>query len=76
MSARDVIEALAILLAAGVVAELVAGLLRLPRMVVLGAGVLLGPEVLAVLELPLESVGVQLLLTLGVSFILFHGGLG
>lgn len=77
MSARDVIETLAILLAAGVVSELVAGVLRLPRMVVLlGAGVLLGPEVLDALDLPLESVGVQLLLTLGVSFILFHGGLG
>ena len=77
MSARNVIETLAILLAAGVVSELVAGVLRLPRMVVLlGAGVLLGPEVLDALDLPLESVGVQLLLTLGVSFILFHGGLG
>jgi potassium/hydrogen antiporter len=77
MSARDVIETLAILLAAGVVSELLAGLLRLPRMVILlGAGVFLGPEVLDGIELPLESVGVQLLLTLGVSFILFHGGLG
>ena len=77
MSARDVIETLAILLAAGLVSELLAGLLRLPRMVVLlGAGVLLGPEALDALDLPLDSVGVQLLLTLGVSFILFHGGLG
>ena len=77
MSARDVIETLALLLAAGLVAELLAGLLRLPRMVVLvGAGVLLGPEALDALDVPLDSVGVQLLLTLGVSFILFHGGLG
>jgi potassium/hydrogen antiporter len=77
VSARDVIETLAVLLAAGLVAELLAGLLRLPRMVVLlGAGVLLGPEALDALDLPLDSVGVQLLLTLGVSFILFHGGLG
>ena len=44
--------------------------------VLLGAGVLLGPEALDALDLPLDSVGVQLLLTLGVSFILFHGGLG
>jgi potassium/hydrogen antiporter len=77
VSARDVIETLAMLLAAGVVSEVVAGLLRLPRMVVLlGAGILLGPEVLDAVELPLESLGVQLILTLGVSFILFHGGLG
>ena len=46
MSARDVIETLAILLAAGLVSEVVAGLLRIPRMVVLlAAGALLGPEV-------------------------------
>jgi cell volume regulation protein A len=77
VSAQDVIQTLAILLAAGVVSELLAALLRVPRMVVLlGAGALLGPEALDALELPLESVGVQLLLTLGVSFILFHGGLG
>ncbi|HEX2045617.1 MAG TPA: cation:proton antiporter [Gaiellaceae bacterium] len=77
MSAQHVIETLAVLLAAGVVSELVADLVRLPRMVVLvGAGVLLGPEALDRLEVPLGSVGVELLLTLGVSFILFHGGLG
>jgi cell volume regulation protein A len=77
VSARDVIETLAILLAAGLVSGVVAGLLRIPRMVVLlAAGALLGPEAADVLELPLESVGVQLLLTLGVSLILFYGGLG
>ena len=76
MSARDVIETLAILLAAGLVSEVVAGLLRIPRMVVLlAAGALLGPDVAGAVELPLDSVGVQLLLTLGVSLILFYGGL-
>ena len=76
MSARDVIETLAILLAAGLVAEVVAGLLRIPRMVVLlAAGALLGPDVTGWLDVPLDSVGVQLLLTLGVSLILFYGGL-
>lgn len=77
MSARDVIETLAIVLAAGLICELVAAALRLPRMVVLvAAGALLGPHVLAAVELPLDALGVQLLLTLGVSFILFRGGLG
>ena len=76
MSARDVIETIAILLAAGLVAEVVAGLLRIPRMVVLlAAGALLGPDVTGWLDVPLDSVGVQLLLTLGVSLILFYGGL-
>jgi cell volume regulation protein A len=77
VSTRDVIQTLAILLAAGLASELVAGLLRLPPMVVLlGAGALVGPSGADWLDLPLDSVGVQLLLTLGVSFILFHGGLG
>jgi cell volume regulation protein A len=76
VSARDVIETLAILLAAGLVSEVVAGLLRIPRMVVLlAAGALLGPDVAGWLDVPLDSIGVQLLLTLGVSLILFYGGL-
>ena len=77
MSARDIIEVLAIMLAAGLVSELLANALRLPRMIVLlAAGAILGPHVLEALELPLDSAGVQILLTLGVSMILFHGGLG
>jgi cell volume regulation protein A len=77
VSARDVVETLALLLAAGLGSQLVAGMLRVPRMVVLvGAGALLGPDVAGALDLPLESVAVQILLTLGVSMILFHGGLG
>jgi potassium/hydrogen antiporter len=76
VSARDVIETLAILLAAGLVAEVVAGLVRVPRMVVLlAAGALLGPDVAGLLDVPLDSIGVQMLLTLGVSLILFYGGL-
>jgi cell volume regulation protein A len=72
-----VIETLAIMLAAGLAAELVAALLRIPRMIVLvGAGALLGPYAVDALDLPLDAVGIQLLLTLGVSMILFHGGLG
>jgi len=77
VSARDVVETLALLLAAGLGSQLVAAVLRVPRMVVLVAvGALLGPEAAGALDLPLESVAVQILLTLGVSMILFHGGLG
>jgi cell volume regulation protein A len=77
VSTQDVIEILAVILAAGLVSELVAETVRLPRMVVLlGAGVLVGPHVLDLVDVPLDSIGVELLLTLGVSFILFHGGLG
>ena len=77
MAAQDVIEVVAIVLAAGLASDVIASLLRLPRMVVLlAAGALLGPHVLDSLDLPLDSVGVQLLFTLGVSLILFYGGLG
>jgi cell volume regulation protein A len=77
VAAREVIETVAIVLAAGLVSDVVGSLLRVPRMVVLlGAGALLGPHVIDRLDLPLDSVGVQLLFTLGVSLILFHGGLG
>jgi potassium/hydrogen antiporter len=75
--ARDAIELVAIVLAAGLVSDVLANVLRLPRMVVLlAAGALLGPHALESIELPLDSVGVQLLFTLGVSLILFYGGLG
>jgi potassium/hydrogen antiporter len=76
VDAKDVIEILAILLAVGLVAEVLADLLRLPRMVVLlGAGILVGPEVLEWVDVPLDALGPQLLFSLGVSLILFYGGL-
>ena len=76
MSPQEVMEILAIMLAAGLASSVLADVLRLPRMMLLlAAGVLLGPEVLDWLDVPVESVGVQLLLTLGVSLILFYGGL-
>jgi cell volume regulation protein A len=77
VEAREVIETLAIMISAGLLCQLIADFLRLPRMVfLLGAGVVLGPFVLDALDFELGALGVQLLLTLGVSFILFHGGLG
>lgn len=76
MTAKDTILTLAVMLGAGLVSQLAADLLRVPRMLVLlGAGSLLGPSVSGAIDVPLDSMGAQLLLTLGVSFILFHGGL-
>lgn len=67
---------LGVMLGAGLVCDVVADLLRVPRMLVLlAAGVVLGPSLLDAIDVPLDSTGAQLLLTLGVSFILFHGGL-
>ena len=67
---------LGLMLGAGLVCDVVADLLRIPRMLVLlAAGVVLGPSLFDAIDVPLDSMGAQLLLTLGVSFILFHGGL-
>jgi cell volume regulation protein A len=44
-------------------------------LLLVGAGAILGPSVTGWVDAPLDSTAVQVLLTLGVSFILFHGGL-
>ena len=76
MAVKDVILAVAIMLGAGLVCQLAADLLGIPRMLVLlAAGALLGPSVSGAIDVQLGSIGAQLVLTLGVSFILFHGGL-
>lgn len=73
---RDVILTLSLLLVAGLVARLVASLLRVPEIVLLLAvGAALGPSALDVIDVPLDSLGAQLIFTLGVSSILFYGGL-
>jgi potassium/hydrogen antiporter len=73
---RDVILTLSLLLVSGLVARLLATLLHVPEIVfLLGLGALLGPSVLDVLDVPLDSLGAQLVFTLGVSSILFYGGL-
>ena len=57
-------------------ARLLASLLRVPEILLLVAlGALLGPSVLDVVDVPFESLGAQLMFTLGVSLILFYGGL-
>ena len=76
MTVKDVVLTLGVMLVAGLVAQLLADLMRAPRMLfLLAAGAVLGPSLTDAIEVPLDSMGAQLLLTLGVSFILFHGGL-
>jgi NhaP-type Na+/H+ or K+/H+ antiporter len=76
VTAQDVIQTVAIMLGVGLVSKLIADLARLPQMLVLlGAGALIGPAALDAIDVPLDSLGAQLVLTVGVSFILFHGGL-
>jgi cell volume regulation protein A len=73
---RDVLLTLSLLLGAALAARFVASLLRIPEILLLVLfGALLGPSLLDVVEVPLDSIGAQLLFTLGVSLILFYGGL-
>jgi potassium/hydrogen antiporter len=73
---RDIILTLGLLLGAGLAARGLAQALHVPEVLVLvGAGGLLGPSALDVIDVPLDSLGAQLVFTLGVSAILFHGGL-
>ncbi len=73
---RDVILTVGLLLAAGLAARVLADALRLPEIALLIAfGALLGPSLIDVVDVPLDSLGAQLLFTFGVSSILFYGGL-
>jgi NhaP-type Na+/H+ or K+/H+ antiporter len=50
--------------------------IRVPEILVLVAmGVLFGEHALDVVDVPIDSLGAQLIFTLGVSLILFYGGL-
>ena len=76
MATKDIILTLGVMLVAGLVCQVVADTLRVPRMLLLLlGGTLLGPSVTSAIDVPLDSTGAELLLTLGVSFILFFGGL-
>lgn len=76
MAAKDVLLTLTLMLGAGLLTRLAADLLRLPQMLLLLlAGVVLGPSVAGWVRVPPSSIGAQLVLTLGVALILFHGGL-
>jgi potassium/hydrogen antiporter len=73
---QDVILTLSLVLVAALVARFLASVLRVPEILLLVAmGALFGPSVLDVVDAPLDSIGVQLMFTLGVSLILFYGGL-
>jgi cell volume regulation protein A len=72
-----ILRTVGIVLAVGLVAVPLATLLRLPSMVVLvAAGIVAGPTLLDLVEVPISGVGPSLLFTMGVALILFHGGVG
>jgi potassium/hydrogen antiporter len=72
----DLFLTLSLLLMGALLARFVASLLRIPEILVLVAiGAAFGPSVLDVVDVPFGSLGAQLMFTLGVSMILFYGGL-
>ncbi len=75
-SAFDPALAVAVALAAGVTAQVVARLLDVPGIVLLlGLGVLLGPEVLGIVQPAALGPAMHTLVGLAVSVILFEGGM-
>jgi potassium/hydrogen antiporter len=73
---EDVLLTLSLLLVAALTARLLAGLVHVPEILLLVAmGAAFGPSALDVIDVPIESLGAQLIFTLGVSLILFYGGL-
>jgi potassium/hydrogen antiporter len=73
---EDVLQTLSLLLVAALAARFLASLVRVPEILLLVAvGALFGPHALDVVDVPIDSLGAQLMFTLGVSLILFYGGL-
>ncbi|HEU5398045.1 MAG TPA: cation:proton antiporter, partial [Gammaproteobacteria bacterium] len=76
-SAKHLLLLVAVLLGAGAVCSWLARKLHLPDLVLLlVAGMLLGPHVAGLLDVPVNSTLGQLLLSFGASYILFDGGTG
>ena len=72
----DVLLTLSLLLMGALLARFVASLIAIPEILLLVAiGALFGPFALDVVDVPFDSLGAQLMFTLGVSLILFYGGL-
>src|ERR671917_1579881 len=72
----DLFLTLSLLLMGALLARFVASLIGIPEILVLVAiGAAFGPFALDVVDVPFDSLGAQLMFTLGVSLILFYGGL-
>ena len=77
MEVEEILRVFGIMLGAGLISQLISTFLRIPEMIVLVAvGAFIGPSVLGIVSNPLDGAGAQLIFTIGVSMILFHGGTG
>ncbi|MCE5284605.1 MAG: sodium:proton antiporter [Pelosinus sp.] len=75
--ANQVLVIFAIMFITGAVFGKLAGYVKVPDIVLyVAAGVLLGPSGLKLISIAVDSPVNQLVLTLGASLLLFHGGLG
>jgi cell volume regulation protein A len=73
---HDPVALLGVLLGAGLLARAIADVLRIPEVLFLiGAGILLGPSCLGLVELAPDDPAVEVAFTLGVGAILFGGGM-
>src|SRR5215207_11457684 len=73
---EHILHEFGLILGAGLLSQLAATLLRISEMIVLVVGALIGLSVLGIASNPLDGAGAQLIFTMGVSLILFHGGVG
>ena len=74
---EEILRVFGIILSAGLISQLISTFLHIPEMIVLVAvGAFIGPSVLGIVSNPLDGAGAQLIFTIGVSMILFHGGTG
>ena len=77
VAVQEVLHDAGWVLGTGLVAIPVAGMLRVPPMIMMVAGGLaVGPSGLDFVHQPLGGLGSRLVFTFGVALILFHGGLG
>ena len=77
MEIEHILRDFGLILGAGLVAQFLATVTRVPEMILLvAAGAVVGPSVLGLVSNPLDGVGAQLLFNMGVALILFHGGVG
>jgi cell volume regulation protein A len=76
-NANHILVNFSIIFVTGAIFAQLADYLKVPDVVLyLAAGILLGPQCFNLISIPVDSTINQLVLTLGASVLLFHGGLG
>ncbi|NTW71083.1 MAG: sodium:proton antiporter [Eubacteriaceae bacterium] len=75
LQANKILEFLAIIILSGVVFSKISGIVKLPDVVLyIIAGIIIGPQVLNLVNIDTYPIGNQLILTFGAAYILYDGG--